>query len=102
MARLHKLHGTLLVAALACALSASAAMAGCYADYKAKRDNPLRLHYGVMALPDAACRKPEDVARLVGRRLEKAGWHLLRVLSVFDETGLESRKDNAGAFYLRY
>ena len=26
--------------------------AACYVDYKAKRDNPLRLHYGVMQLPD--------------------------------------------------
>ena len=29
-------------------LSASAAHAACYADYKAKQDNPLRLHYGVV------------------------------------------------------
>ena len=37
---------------LAVALMAVAApaQAECYADYKAKQDNPLRLHYGVVQL----------------------------------------------------
>jgi hypothetical protein len=32
----------------------------------------------------------------------QAGWQLLNVLSVFDESGLEERKDSAGEYYLRY
>ena len=31
------------------------ASAECYADYKAKQDDPLRLHYGVAQVSDAAC-----------------------------------------------
>jgi hypothetical protein len=33
----------------------SAAQAACYADYKAKRDDPLRLHYGVAEIMKSQC-----------------------------------------------
>ena len=36
-----------LIAALLLGFASSASAADCYADYKAKRDTPLRLHYGV-------------------------------------------------------
>ena len=39
-----------LATALATTL-ATGAQADCYADYKAKQDDPLRLHYGIMADP---------------------------------------------------
>ncbi len=42
------------LAALALALAGPAA-AECYADYKAKRDEPLQLHYGVARVSDANC-----------------------------------------------
>ena len=82
-------------------LSASPASAACYADYKAKQDNPLRLHYGVVELPDNAC----SVAAARGRiaaRLRADGWQLLNVISVFDESGLAGRQSSAGPFFLRY
>lgn len=89
------------MAALAMALMAGAADAACYADYKAKRDDPLRLHYGVMEVPDRAC-NPSDAARVIDRRLNDAGWQLLNVLSVFGPEGLEEKKANAGDFFLRF
>lgn len=85
---------------LAAVLLASAAQAACYADYKAKRDNPLRLHYGVMEIPDGACSR-EGAARIVAGRLGD-GWQLLDVVSVFGPDGLDQRRDSAGAFFLRY
>jgi len=96
--------GLLSIAALCLSLTmpAPAAQAGCYADYKAKRDRPLRLHYGVMALPDVACRRPEAAARLIRRRLADNGWTLLTVLSTFDESGLGARRENAAGNFLRY
>jgi len=78
------------------------AQAGCYADYKAKRDNPLKLHYGVMDLPDTACNNSEAATLQVSQRLNAKGWVLLKIQSVFDETGLEERKESAGEFFLRY
>ena len=78
------------------------AQAGCYADYKAKRDNPLKLHYGVVELPDTACGSTQAAADQIAGRIARDGWTLLNVLGVFDESGLNQRKDSAGAYYLRY
>jgi|TARA_Y100000815_G_C13259999_1_gene468877 hypothetical protein len=79
---------------------AQPAAAQCFADYKAKQDNPLRLHYGVMQLQgpcDRAAARAE-----VAARLNAGGWTLLNVLSVFGPEGLAERKANAAGFYLRF
>ena len=81
-------------------LGASAANAACYADYKAKQDDPLRLHYGVAEI-NGAC-TAENAENELASRLENGGWVLLTVMSVFDENGLEDKQDSAGEFYLRF
>lgn len=92
----------ILAAALALsALAAAPAAAACYADYKAKREPPLQLHYGVIEIPDSACDRAAAAAA-VAPRLERGGWQLLEVLSVFGPEGLEARRANAGEFYLRF
>ncbi len=78
------------------------AEAGCYADYKAKRDNPLKLHYGVIELPDTACGSKQAAARQIAGRIGRDGWTLLNVLGIFDANGLNQRKDSAGAYFLRF
>jgi len=83
-------------------LPALAAQAGCYADYKAKRDNPLKLHYGVVQLPDNACGSLQAAASNISGRLAGDGWVLLNVLSIFDASGLPQRSESAGEYYLRY
>lgn len=80
---------------------AGAAQAECFADYKAKQDNPLRLHYGVVALPDTACSKTAAKG-VITPRLQRGGWTLLNVLSIFGPEGLAERKANAGAYYLSF
>ena len=91
----------ILALAALLAVPALAADAACYADYKAKRDGPLRLHYGVMQLPDSAC-SPAAAQSEAQRRLAAQGWTLLNVISIFGPEGLGERKANAGAHYLRY
>ena len=81
-------------------LASGAAHAACYADYKAKQDNPLRLHYGVAEI-DGDCTKRRARNQLEDR-LNAEGWTLLNVLDVFDDAGLEERKDSAGEYFLRY
>jgi hypothetical protein len=77
--------------------------AACYADYKAKKDNPLRLHYGIAALPDAVCAAGINAAAAeIAPRLEADGWQLLSVLSLFGEEGLDQRRQDAGEYLLRY
>jgi len=82
----------------ACAL-ANPAAARCYADYKAKQDNPLRLHYGVAQI--SACNRGTAQNELTSK-LRSAGWTLLQVVSVFGPEGLDQRKESAGQYYLRY
>lgn len=79
-----------------------AAAADCFADYKAKREPPLRLHYGVIALPQAACASRTAAAAEIARRLRAGGWVLLDVMAVFGPEGLAERRADAGAFYLRF
>ena len=81
-------------------LWAGAAQAACYADYKAKQDNPLRLHYGVAEI-EGNCAK-RNATRQLEERLAADGWTLLNVMNVFEDEGLEERRDEAGEYYLRY
>ena len=81
---------------------AGPARAECYADYKAKQDSPLRLHYGVIALADADCQRPAQADAGIAARIARDGWTLLTVLGIFGPDGLAERKDNAGAYFLRY
>jgi len=76
------------------------AQAACFADYKAKRDDPLRLHYGVAEITGDCT--PETAAQELTPRLAQNDWQLLSVEGVFDETGLEERQASAGENYLRY
>lgn len=89
-----------LFAASALTLGAGAAEAACFADYKAKRDDPLRLQYGVAEIRGDCDIEP--AAAELAPRLDADGWELLQVMTVFDESGLEERQESAGEFYLRY
>ena len=82
------------------ALAATPIEAACYADYKARQDGPLRLHYGTIEIrgecnPSAAQREIQD-------RLSRAGWTLLTVIGTFGESGLAERERSAGAYHLRF
>ncbi len=81
-------------------LSAPVSAADCYADYKAKKDNPLRLHYGVVQLR-GVCKKQAAKGEIAAR-ISAQGWTLLNVMSVFGPEGLKQRKGNAGPYYLRF
>ncbi len=89
-----------LTSALALMVFATTASAECYADYKAKQDDPLRLHYGVVEVQGNCT--PANAAAYLTERLASEGWQLLEVMGTFDETGLDERRDSAGDFFLRY
>lgn len=76
--------------------------AACYADYQAKTDDPLRLHYGVIELSDAACRSISVAQTEAARRLSAGGWTLLKILSTFEADGLNARRADAGQNFLRF
>ena len=76
------------------------ATAACFADYKAKRDNPLRLHYGVVEVT-GACTVQAARAE-IAQRIARDGWQLLNVVSIFGPEGLAERKKSAGTYFLRF
>ena len=80
--------------------TAASASAACYADYKAKKDDPLQLQYGVAEVY-GECTTAAAAAEL-RERLAQGGWQLLEVVGTFDESGLEGRRGNAGEYFLRY
>ena len=90
---------TLILSVTLIALS-GAAQAACFADYKAKRDDPLRLHYGVAEVTGDCT--VEGAAAELEPRLAAEDWQLLSVEGVFDDAGLEERQESAGDYYLRY
>ncbi|MCB6179390.1 hypothetical protein LHP98_14805 [Rhodobacter sp. Har01] len=90
----------ILIAVAALTLAGPAA-AECYADYKAKKKDPTRYHYGVAQISDANCSVGAALGELAPR-LAGDGWTLLDVVSTFGPEGLEKRKANAGEYFLRY
>lgn len=90
----------ILLAALLAALAGPAA-AACYADYRAQKANPFGLHYGVIEIPDSAC-STGAAGPVIAGRIAADGWELLQVISVFDESGLDARRADAGAYFLRF
>jgi len=92
-----------LILILMCASAfATSAQAQCFAEYKAKRDDPLRLHYGIMVLESSVCPAENDAAPLIQARLAETGWKLLNVIGVSKQTPDKTQKANAGEFYLRF
>jgi hypothetical protein len=92
---------TLITACLLALALTGAAQAECYADYKAKKESPLQLHYGVAQVSDGNCDRGGAEGELAPR-LAADGWTLLNVLATFGPEGLEERKASAGEFFLRY
>jgi len=80
----------------------SVAQAACYADYKAKKPAPLKLHYGVVQLPGNICGNRKKIRKNVAKRISHGGWTLLNVMSVFGPEGLTQRQHSAGRYYLKF
>ena len=95
-------YAPVLIAFALLAVLAAPARATCYADYKAKQENPLKLHYGVVQVDISPCAMSDNVTSQVRQRLQSAGWQLLQVQSVFDDSGLGKRKRDAGQYFLRF
>lgn len=72
-----------LAPALLAALVAGSASAACIAEYKAKRDDPLRLFYGTVEI-GGPCTIEAATSKL-SAKLAAQGMTLLKVLSVTQE-----------------
>lgn len=89
----------LLITALC--FAAGHAQAACFAHYKAKQDDPLQLHYGVMQIEDGAC-TPGAAMDVVNARLLPNGWTLLNIVKTSPDTPTPQEQSNAGEYFLRF
>ncbi len=90
---------TLATSLLVAAFSLSA-NAECFYSYKAKRDNPLQLHYGVIKV-DGSCQQPTP-SREIASRIARDGWTLLSVVGTVAQPKLNLERERAGEFFLKY
>jgi len=90
----------ILASALTLFVLTSPAAAQCYAHYKAKQDDPLRLHYGILALETSAC--SGNPVREVRARLAAQNWTLLTLVETTTETPSQQQRVNAGVYFLRF
>jgi hypothetical protein len=77
------------------------AHADCYVEYKAKQDSPLRLHYGILALP-GDCPGKSRAQRNAQSRLAAQGWVLLNILGLSTSAPSDQQRANAGDYFLRF
>ena len=81
-----------MILSLCLTLVAAPVSAACYADYKAKQDGPLRLHYGVIELDDSLCGDRSRAAAEISRRIAGDGWQLLSVVGILDADAAERKR----------
>lgn len=81
-------------------LSSVAHAEDCFVLYKAKKDNPLTLHLGLMKI-DRTC--SDDAIEVISRlRLQPAGWSLLQIVNVSKDIEVEKIKRDLGEYFLKY
>ncbi len=90
----------LILFTLLLGLVSQGARAECYYAYKAKKENPLQLHYGIIRV-DQSCSVPVNRSE-IANRIVAGGWTLLVVLEPVSPDQLSTKKDEAGEFFLRY
>ncbi|MEY3037711.1 MAG: hypothetical protein RL143_278 [Pseudomonadota bacterium] len=89
-----------LATSLLVATFSVSANAECFYSYKAKRDNPLQLHYGVIKV-DGPCQQPTP-SQEIASRIARDGWTLLSVVGTVAQPKLSSERERAGEFFLKY
>lgn len=98
-----KYHTLIIALVLGCGFAlAEPAHADCYVEYKAKKDSPLRLHYGIMRLKNGSCPSKSAGASAAKERLARGGWTFLNVVGMSESKPSAKKRSNAGANYLKY
>lgn len=75
-----------------------AAAADCYIHYKAKRDAPYALHYGIVRVSGSCPSSPEGIVR---SRISGGGWSLLGLVKVTTSPPTASEIEFAKPHYYR-
>ncbi|MCB1387756.1 MAG: hypothetical protein KDK12_01150 [Rhodobacteraceae bacterium] len=80
---------------------AAPAHAACYAEYRASRQNPVQLAYGVAQIPGGSC-SAQAASQYLQSRLSRSGWTLQNVLSTVTSNSAPANSGYTGGHYLAY
>lgn len=85
-----------VIIALSLGVLALPADAACRVEYKAKRDNPLKLAFSTANLPDDACGSKQAAAAALAPILAQDGWTLLSIVSILGGKSKGQGNDGGG------
>lgn len=99
MLKLFKMH---ILGMMFLAFSNTLVLAGdkCFYEYKAKQDDPLRLHVGILQT-NHKCGANQAMAEL-RQRLDAGGWKLIQVVTSFEERPSNEQLQKYGHFIFKY
>ena len=84
-----------------CACLSSVAHAeDCFVLYKAKKDNPLKLHLGLIQI-NGQCAS-HDIEGITIQRLNSSGWKLLKIVKFTGKIEVEKMEKDLGDYFLKY
>ena len=72
----------------------------CFVLYKAKKDNPLKLHLGLIQI-NGQC-SAHDVEGITSKRLSSTGWKLLQIVKASSKIDTEKMESDLGDYFLKY
>jgi hypothetical protein len=72
----------------------------CFVLYKAKKNNPLKLHLGLMQINETCTMK--DIGTKINNRLNSNGWTLLQIVKANENVKIEKMKRDLGEYFLKY
>lgn len=72
----------------------------CFVLYKAKKDNPLKLHLGLMQVKKNCLVK--NLETTVSNRLNSSGWLLLKIVNITESIEKEKMKRDLGDYFFKY
>jgi hypothetical protein len=68
--------------------------------YKAKKDNPLKLHLGLIQI-NGQC-SDHDVEGITNKRLSSTGWKLLQIVTASGNIDTKKMESDLGDYFLKY
>lgn len=72
----------------------------CFVLYKAKKNNPLKLHLGLMQVNEPCSGNSLEI--VVSNRLKPSGWLLLKIVNTTESIETEKMKSDLGDYFLKY
>lgn len=72
----------------------------CFVLYKAKKDNPLKLHLGLIQINDECA--SHDIEGITIQRLNSSGWKLLKIVKFTGKIEVEKMEKDLGDYFLKY